>query len=140
MRIIPAPGGHSAVAQGERATRAEDASELQIVRCTQVHPGRGARLTGSRRGTRETVTEERRARLPPHRSRKPRGGPRLLLTALGRPRLPRQACRLSAASAFFRHLARRTGASGASKATTCAGHGRAQHTKGNRAAPRTSHS
>lgn len=67
---------------------------------------------------------------PPPPPRKPRGGPRLLLPALGRPRLPRQACRLSTASAFFRHLARMTGASGASKATTCAGHGRAQHAKG----------
>lgn len=139
MRIIPPPAGHSALAQGERATRTEDSSELQIVRCTHVHPGRGARLTGSRRGTPETQSpEERRARPPP--PRKPRGGPRLLLPALGRPRLPRQACRLSTASAFFRHLARRTGASGASKATTCAGHGRAQHAKGNRAAPRTSDS
>ena len=92
-------------------------------RCTRevTHSSQG------KSGVEGRVTLGARSMWPPHtEASSSMGGPD------GRGRgtlLPRQACRLSAASAFLRHLAKSTGASGARKAMTCTGHSGAEHTR-----------
>lgn len=109
---------------------------MHTVLCPQVYPGGDPQLTGRKRGRGETESPQGFAARGLHTLRPPApwGGPD------GRGRgalLPRQACRLSAASAFLRHLAKRTGASGERKAMTCTGHSGAEHTKENRTSLKT---